>query len=48
MGEESTASGSAPIWGSGGYAPVEFRCKALVGGQGDKVPLNLARILLDC
>ena len=38
--------GSAPIWGFGGYAPVGFRYKALVEGQGNKVPLNLASILL--
>ena len=36
VGEESMASDSAPISGSGGYAPVGFRSKALVGGQGDK------------
>ena len=42
------ASGSVPMWGSGGYAPVGFRCKALVVGQGNKVPVNLARMLLNC
>ena len=33
IGEESMHGnrGSAPIWGSGGYAPVGSRCKALVG-----------------